>query len=64
MDLYTGKIIVYKVSAHIDTHLAIGTPDAAFAACGKCHSVIFHTDRGCRFAAKAFQKRLDEMGMI
>ena len=64
MDLYARKIIAYKLSTRIDTKLAIDTLDAAVAARGKCRGVIFHTDRGCQFTAKAFRKHLDEMGIV
>ena len=64
MDLYARKIIAYKLSTHIDTKLAMDTLDAAIAARGKCRGVIFHTDRGSRFTAKAFRKHLDALGIV
>ena len=55
MDLYARKIIAYKVSTRIDTQLAINTLDAAFAARGKCHNVIFTRIEAANSPPKPFE---------
>lgn len=64
MDLFSRKIIAYKLSAHIDTSLAIATLDDAVKARGISQGVLFHTDRGSQFTARAFRQHLDELGML
>ena len=46
MDLYSRKIIAYKLSDKINTQLAVDTVDLAVANRGKSNGSIFHTDRG------------------
>ena len=46
MDLYSRKIIAYKLSDKINTQLAVDTVDLAVANRGKSNGIIFHTDRG------------------
>ncbi len=64
MDLFSRKIIAYRLSTHIDTELAIMTLDDAVAARGVSNGIIFHTDCGSQFTAREFKKHLDQLGMI
>lgn len=64
LDLFSRKVIAYKLSSKIDTQLAIDTVNMAVRERGKSDGIIFHTDRGCQFTASAFRRHLDSLGMI
>lgn len=64
MDLYSRKIIAYKLSDKINTQLAVDTVDLAVANRGKSNGIIFHTDRGSQYTSKEFRKHLDNLNMI
>lgn len=49
IDLFSRKVIAYKLSNKINTQLAINTVNMAVANRGKSKVVIFHTDRGSQF---------------
>lgn len=64
LDLFSRKVIAYKLSNKIDTKLAIDTVNAAVAARGKSKGIIFHTDRGSQFTSSEFRRHLDNLNMI
>ena len=64
LDLFSRKVIAYKLSNKIDTQLAIDTVNLAVASRGKSQGVIFHTDRGCQFTSIQFRKHLDRLNMV
>lgn len=64
LDLFSRKVIAYKLSNKIDTQLAIDTLNLAVANRGKSDGIIFHTDRGYQFTAKKFRKHLDKLNMV
>jgi len=64
MDLYSRKIIAYKLSDKINTQLAVDTVDLAVANRGKSNGIIFHTDRGSQYTSKEFRKHLDNLNII
>lgn len=64
IDLFSRKVIAYKLSNKIDTQLAINTVNMAVANRGKSKGVIFHTDRGSQFTSFEFRKHLDSLDMI
>ena len=64
MDLFSRRIIAFRLSAHINTDLAIATLEDAIRARGVSSGVMFHTDRGSQFTAKRFRQFLDQHGMI
>lgn len=64
IDLFSRKVIAYKLSNKIDTQLAINTVNMAVANRGKSKVVIFHTDRGSQFTSFEFRKHLDSLDMI
>ena len=64
IDLFSRKVIAYKLSAKIDAQLAIDTVNMAVASRKKSEGVIFHTDRGCQFTSEKFRKHLDKLNMI
>lgn len=64
LDLFARKVVAYKVSAHIDTKLAVDTLNAAIANRGTVNGLIFHTDRGSQFTSKEFRRTLDSLNII
>ena len=64
LDLFSRKVIAYKISPKMDTALAINTLNAAVAARRKSDGIIFHTDRGCQFTSHDFRKHIDKLNMI
>ena len=64
LDLFSRKVIAFKLSNKIDTGLAIETVNSAVAARGKSKGIIFHTDRGCQFTCARFRRHLDNLNMI
>jgi len=64
LDLFSRKVIAYKLSDKIDTQLAIDTVNLAVASRGKPQGVIFHTDRGSQFTSIQFRKHLDRLNMV
>ena len=64
IDLFSRKVIAYKLSAKIDAQLAIDTVNMAVASRKKSEGVIFHTDRGSQFTSEKFRKHLDKLNMI
>ena len=64
LDLYSRKVIAYKVSDHIDTQLAIDTLDMAISSRDVHVGLIFHTDRGSQFTSKEFRQYLDTLNIV
>ena len=64
LDLFSRKVIAYKLSSKPDTRLAIETLDMAVANRKSSKGVIFHSDRGCQFTSEAFRKLLDELNIV
>jgi len=64
LDLFSRKVIAYKLSNKIDAQLAIDTVNLAVASRGKSQGVVFHTDRGCQFTSIQFRKHLDRLNMV
>ena len=64
MDLFSRRIIAFRLSARISTDLAITTLEDAIRTRGVSSGVMFHTDRGSQFTAKRFRQYLDQHGMI
>lgn len=64
LDLFSRKVIAYKLSNKIDTKLAIDTVNSAVAARGKSSGIIFHTDRGSQFTSAQFRKHMNILNMI
>jgi len=64
IDLYNREIIGYSISRTADAELVKGALGNAIARTGKnCAGTVFHSDRGCQYSSKAFQKMLDTYGL-
>ena len=64
LDLFSRKIVAYKVSNHIDTQLAIDTINIALSSRAVTTGLIFHTDRGSQFTSKDFRQHLDDLNIV
>lgn len=64
LDLFSRKVIAYRVSSRIDTVLAKETLTAAVEARGNPSGVIFHTDIGSRFTSSDFRQLTDKLNII
>ena len=61
MDLYNREIIGYAISKKCDTELVCRALRNAVARRGNSREgLIFHSDRGCQYSSKKYQKLLDE----
>ena len=63
MDLYNREIIGYSISKKIDTELVKAALGNAIRMKGTAEGLIFHSDRGCQYASKSYQKTLQEHGI-
>ena len=61
-DLCTRKIVGYAFSDRIDTQLTLAALDMAYRRRKPTEGLIFHSDRGVQYAAKAFRDRLSAYG--
>lgn len=64
IDLFSRKVISYRVSNRINEQLVIDTFKKAFALRNKPENLIFHSDRGSQYTSQNFRKLLDECGVI
>lgn len=64
LDLFSRKVIAFKLSPKLDTKLAIDTLDMAVASRDVKSGLIFHSDRGCQFTSETFRKHLDELNIV
>lgn len=64
MDLFSRKIIAWKLSLKIDTALVKDTFLKAFYSRKPSTSLIFHSDRGSQYTSFIFRKLLDSFDII
>ncbi len=62
-DLCTRKIVGYAFSDRIDTQLTLAALDMAYRRRGPGKGLIFHSDRGVQYAARAYRERLEAYGI-
>ena len=60
LDLYSRKIIVWRVSRHMSTNLATATFKAAFEERGRPQNLTFHSDRGKQYTSNTFMELLQK----
>lgn len=63
VDLCTRRIVGWATSASCDTNLALAALDRAVAYTAPPKGLLHHTDRGSTYTAKAYRKRLEQLGM-
>jgi len=62
-DLCTRKIVGYAFSDRIDTHLTLDALEMAYHRRRPPKGLIFHSDRGVQYAARAYQEQLKAYGI-
>ena len=62
-DLCLKKIVGYAFSERIDTQLTLAALDMAYRRRKPPKGLIFHSDRGVQYAAKAYRERLETYGI-
>ena len=62
-DLCLKKIVGYAFSSRIDTQLTLDALDMAVRRQRPDKGLIFHSDRGVQYAAKAYRERLEAYGI-
>lgn len=63
LDLYSRRVIGWRVSRHMSTNLITATFKATFQERGQPQSLTFHSDRGKQYVSKAFTKLLQQCGV-
>jgi len=63
IDLFSRKVIAYKLSAKIDTQLVKDTFLLAYTKRNP-KGLMFHSDRGCQYTALEFRKLLDNCNVV
>jgi len=65
IDLYNREVVGYSISKTVDSELAKAALGNAVArAGGNVAGTIFHSDRGCQYSSRSFQKMLEEKELI
>ena len=62
-DLCTRKIVGYVFSDKIDTQLTLAALGMAYRRRKPARGLIFHSDRGVQYAARAYRERLEAYGI-
>ena len=63
LDLYSRRIIAWRVSRHMSTNLVTATFKKAFEERGKPDSLTFHSDRGSQYTSGTFIELLRKCGV-
>lgn len=63
LDLYSRKIIGWRVSKHMSTHLVTATFKAAYQERGRPQNLTFHSDRGSQYVSKTLIELFQQHGV-
>ncbi len=63
LDVYSRRVVSYRVSRNSSTHLVMATFRAAYQEHSKPHGLTFHSDRGKQYISKTFTPLLQECGV-
>jgi putative transposase len=63
MDLYTRKIVGWKLSSRMTTDLVLAALDQAYASKKPAKGLIHHSDRGAQYASEEYSARLKKYKM-
>ena len=64
IDLFSRKVIAYKISSRMTDDLTIETLELAYGKRNYPKSVLFHSDRGSQYISKNFRKKIEQFGFI
>jgi|SRR5690625_2993305 len=64
MDLYSRRIISYRIDDHMRKELCVNTLKEAIALREPTEELIHHSDRGAQYSSKSYLNRLEEIGAI
>lgn len=64
IDLFSRKVISFRLGNKPDTDLVISTFKTAFSRRDPEDSFIFHSDRGCQYTSKKFRAVLDSFNIV
>ena len=58
IDLYNREVVGWSMGSSLETSLVLNALDSAMKVVGPDAEVIFHSDRGCQYASKAYRNFL------
>ena len=64
IDLFSRKVISWKISFKADAELVISTFKKAYIKRNSPKGLIFHSDRGTQYTSKDFRKLLDDFDVV
>ena len=64
IDLFSHKVIAYRLSNKADANLIIDTFLQAYSKRGYPQGLMFHSDRGVQYTASSFRKVLDNCHVV
>ena len=64
IDLFSRKVIAWKISGRHDVDLTLSTFRLAYESRGCPENLLFHSDRGCQYTAYAFRKLMDDLNVL
>lgn len=64
LDIFSRKIIAYKISDKTNTQLALDTLNIALSTRNGISGLMFHSDRGSQFTPKSFRQYLNDLNIV
>ncbi len=64
LDLFSRRVVGWAVSAHLGQEVATRALDRALFERGRPEGLLHHSDRGCQYTSNAYQKKLEDNGLI
>ncbi len=64
LDLYARRVVGWAVQPHLQTELALEALQMALGRRGPATGLVHHSDRGCQYAAEAYQRVLGDYGIV
>lgn len=61
LDLFSRRVIAYKISMTNSTHLTKSTLKSAYESRKPTGQLIFHSDRGCNYCSKTFRDYIQKL---
>ena len=64
IDLFSRKVIAWKISGRADVDLTISTFKLAYESRNYPEYLMFHSDRGCQYTAQSFRNLMDSCDVL